>query len=201
MTDIETMPVFLLHGLGSHTITLFPLATYLQYSGFTKVHTIPYPVDDHGTVQESVDYVDKEMEKHADKQNNKVIVVGQSMGGVVANNLHRNGWDIHRAVYIGSPLHGANLLNQLEAILPTSIRDSLYKKPYDILKSKEREVEPPHDYHTISMGWFNSEFDGCVYKEEAMLDPEKHTHLAWADHRTVFANPRLWWHVQTLLTE
>ena len=192
------IPIFLLHGLGAHPITLWPMEMYLNVvGGFKNTHRLYYPVD-HMEFEESVDYVDREMLKHASKDQ-EVILIGQSMGGVVSNSLHKKGWKIKFAVYIGSPLHGAKLLNQLEVVLPTKIRNAMYKKPYDFLKSKETEEEPPHPYHTISMAWFWTEFDGCVYKDEATLGDTKHTHLPWADHRTIYANPRLWSTVNRLI--
>jgi len=197
MTDLT--PIILLHGLGAHPITLLPLELYLNAMGYKNTHKLFYPVDKM-YFDECLDYVDKEMEKIADK-NKPVILIGQSMGGVVANNMHKKGWNVKNAIYIGSPLHGANLLNQLEAILPVSIKNMLYKLPYDFLKTKEREEIPPHPYKTISMGWAFSDFDGCVYKDEAILEDENHLHLQWADHRTIFANPRLWFHVENLLSE
>lgn len=194
---MNQIPIFLLHGLGSHTITFLPLVTYLKYKGYTT-HAISYPVDKLSTIKESVDYVDQQISQIIDK-NTEIIVIGQSMGGVIANNLHTKGYLIKKAIYIGSPLHGANLLNQLERTLPTFIRNYFNKPPYDILKDKQREEEPPHDYNTISMGWFNSDFDGCVYKNETMLDSTHHKHFSYADHRTFFANPRLWLHVHKLV--
>jgi hypothetical protein len=194
-------PIFLLHGLGSHTITFLPMELYLNSIGYENTYKLSYPVDDYDTVDGSVDYVDKEMEKYACKDKDEVILIGQSMGGVVANNIHKKGWKVLYAVYIGSPLHGARLLNQLEKIVPTNIRDALYKKPYGILQKCTRASEPDHDYNTISMGWFNTEFDGCVYKDEVVLNEDKHVHLCWADHRTIFANPRLWTLVGNLLTK
>lgn len=194
------IPIFLLHGLGAHAVTLYPLSLYLQWQGYTNVHTINYPVDNHGTIDESVNFVSDYIDNVTTKTT-PIILVGQSMGGVIANNLHKKGWTIKHAIYIGSPLHGAQLLTQLEDILPTKIRDALHKKPYDILKNKERESPPPHTYNTISMGWFNTEFDGCVYKDETVIEPTNHTHLPWADHRTIFANPRLWTLVHKLIRE
>lgn len=181
--------VFLLHGLGGRSWSLRPLELYLQYNGYSNAQRIDYPVDVLG-LDECLDHVSKELAKCVSKQD-PIVLIGQSMGGVVANNMHKRGWNIVFAIYIGSPLHGANLLNQLEAVLPATIKDFFYKKPYGFLKDKEREEKPPHPFHTISMGWFFSDFDGCVYRSEATLDDEHHTHLAWADHRSIFANPRL----------
>lgn len=182
------IPIVLLHGLGAHPITFKPLEYYLNCKGF-NTHNIYYPVDEHHTIQESCEYVDGQI-NHLKQE--KIIIIGQSMGGVIANNMYRLGYDIALGIYIGSPLHGAYLLNQLDELLPTFIKDRIHKPPYDILMNKQDENEPDHDYRTISMGWFNSDFDGCVYKNETIMDPSKHTHLSWADHRTIFANPRLW---------
>jgi len=195
----EELHVFLLHGLGGHAVSLLPLELFLNYMGYKNTHKISYPVDYYDTVEESIDYVDKEMSKLVDKEKEHVILIGQSMGGIIINNLHKKGWFVQKSICIGSPLHGANLLNQLEAVLPTTIKNIITKKPYEILKNKEKEEEPPHNYHTISMGWFNSDFDGCVYKEETILNNDNHTHLSWADHRTIFANPRLWLLVHSLI--
>ena len=191
--------VFLLHGLGGHTSSLIPLSLFLQLMGYYNLYRIPYPVDYYDSIERSVDYVDEEISKIIDKNKEDIIIIGQSMGGVIANNLHKKGWNIKKNIYIGSPLHGANLLNQIESILPSNIIKILNKKPYNILKNKPREEEPPHPYHTISMGWFNSHYDGCVYREESMLNEINHIHLPWADHRTIFANPRLWYLVYKLL--
>lgn len=198
---LNNIPIILLHGLGAHPITLWPMELYLRYKGWENIHRLSYPIDTL-PFDQVLDYVDRELEKVCDKKE-EIILIGQSMGGVIANNLHKKGWIVRQAIYIGSPLHGANLLNQLERILPTKIRDYLYKLPYDYLKAKAlgeyKEEEPPHSYKTISMGWGSLDFDGCVYRQETMLNEKNHIHLKWADHRTIFANPRLWIHVERLL--
>jgi len=187
--------IILIHGLGSNSWSLVPVKLYLQWvAGLSEVYLVDYPVDELG-VDECLDYLDAEIARVADKKADELIVVGQSMGGVFSNRMHTKGWTVRHAVYIGSPLHGANLLNQLDRVLPTTVRNYMYKKKplmYDYLMTKEREDEPPHSYNTITMAWPGTQFDGCVYKDEAHMDPEKNIHLACADHRTVFGNPRLW---------
>jgi esterase/lipase len=184
--------IFLLHGLGATPITLWPLEQYLSHvGGYENTHRISYPVDQLN-FQDSIDFVDKQMKMYATKDIDDIILIGQSMGGVVANNMHTKGWNIKKAVYIGAPLHGARLLTQLNNYLPKFITNFFHKKPYDFLMTKTKEQIPPHDYHTISMSWPGTDFDGCVYKDETILSPQNHTHIAWADHRTVFANWRLW---------
>ena len=179
--------------------SLVPLRLYLVHVLGLKVHIIQYPVNTM-EVDEMVDYVDNKMLEICDRGTD-VAVVGQSMGGIVANRLHAKGWNISKGVYIGSPMHGASMLNWLDALLPTTVRDALYKKPYGFLMAKGKDQMPPHPVHTISMAWPGTDFDGCVWRSEATMDPEHHTHLAWADHRTVFANPRLWCNVGRALAE
>ena len=202
MSQSLLMPVILLHGLAPEFMagaTLWPLEMYLRtVCGFENTHRVRYTTDN-VEFDAMLDAVD---EKIAEITNRKtpIIVIGRSMGGLIANSLHTKGWNISYAIYIGAPLHGASLLNKLEGTLPTVVRNALYKVPYQHLMTKGRDPEPPHDYHTISMAWPLTEFDGCVFKNEATLDEKNHTHLAWADHRTVFLNPRLWWHVGNKLS-
>lgn len=197
MVTQET-PIILLHGLGSHAWSLYPMKAYLRYCGYTTVHTVVYPASDL-SITDSVDYVDTELLNLLYTRDKEVVLIGQSMGGVIANNLHTRGWDVHMAVYIGSPLHGANFLHTLNRVLPNWVKRRLKRHAHDVLMNKGREQEPPHDYHTISMGWFGSDFDGCVYRDETVLSEEKHTHFRWNDHRVVFFNPRLLHRVARLI--
>ena len=195
---MQDTTVFLLHGLGAHAITLLPIELYLNSRGFTDTHRLTYPVDTL-EFEECLDFLDEAMGEVVDKESREVVLIGQSMGGVYANNLHRKGWNVKRAIYIGSPLHGAQLLNQLKGTVPTFVHNFFHKMPYDFLMNKPREDPPPHPYDTVTMGWAFSGFDGCVYRSEATLDEERNTHLYWADHRTIYANLRLWSLVHSLL--
>ena len=194
--------IVLLHGLGAHPITLEPLRLYLawSYPDIKSIHNIVYQAD-RQTLEQSVMEVSTKMEKLLGSKKEVIVVIGQSMGGLVSNRLHKYGWsNIRKTITIGAPLHGARFLSQLEALLPTLIRNWFYKLPYDSLKHKQIEQEPPHDYHNITMSWFWTTFDGCVYRDEACFgNEEKTTHLNWADHRTIFANPRLWFLVSRLI--
>ena len=68
-------------------------------------------------------------------------------------------------------------------------------KAYDDLK------EPNCSYHCITMSWPCLSFDGCVHVDEAIISKKHHTHLKIADHRTIFANPRLVYHVNQILNK
>uniref|UniRef100_A0A6C0JAZ2 Uncharacterized protein n=1 Tax=viral metagenome TaxID=1070528 RepID=A0A6C0JAZ2_9ZZZZ len=51
--------------------------------------------------------------------------------------------------------------------------------------------EPLHKCFTISTALGNGDFDGCVYRDEATIDPDKHEHIPWSDHRFVVLSWRL----------
>ena len=141
-----TNHVFLLHGLGSRPITLWPLKKFLEWKGVENIHNLWYSVDKM-EFEETLDYVDKEMEAHADKENDTVVLIGQSMGGLVANNMWKKGWNITKSVTIGSPLHGARLIDQVEKAVPACLNRWLHKalykkKPYDFLRSKQPDQPP-----------------------------------------------------------
>ena len=102
-------PIFLLHGLGSHPITMYPLERHLNHQGYTNTYSVSYNPN-REDIEEAVTEVDQIMMKMADKECDEIILIGQSMGGVVANRLHRRGWKVKKAIYIGSPLHGARMV-------------------------------------------------------------------------------------------
>lgn len=187
MSDI---PVFLLHGLGSHPITLHPLERHLNKNGWMRTKAISYNPD-RENIEEAVDEVDRILSFYADKQSEQIILIGQSMGGVISNKMHTRGWNIKKAIYIGSPLHGARMVNVVENWFGNTLASLMRSPAWKPLSKGEKVKEPPHDYHTISMGWYNSSWDSRVFKDETMLHPLKHTHLAGEDHCLVFMKKRL----------
>lgn len=193
--------ILLLHGLGGYTESFIGLEKYLDWKGFKRVYKFHYLVD-LLSFEECVDHVSDELEKIV-KKDEKIIVIGQSMGGSIGSVLHTRGWNLDFLITIGSPLKGAALLKMLKKRLPNKIQDILHKPMYDdlITMIDEPLIEPPHEYHCFTMAWPLTKFDGCVYVDEAHFDKNKHTHLPFADHRTIFANPRLWWHVHNKLKD
>ena len=231
--------IFLIHGIGSNTLSFLPLKMYLKRYGFKNVHSIEYPVNN-SEFEESLKYVNDKIVEILDNDNDnyigsndndnyigsndndnyigsndndnyigsndndnkekEIVVIGQSFGGNISNNLHKMGRNVIKSICICSPLHGAKIVGMVESKIPKFVSNLLRNKPLEYLKDKDDDEKPPHDFHTISFGWFTSDFDGCVYKEETMLDPDKHTHITWCDHRTGFLDPRLFKEVFKVLT-
>lgn len=194
-----TTHILLLHGLGSHTLTLKPLELFLKFkSKYKNIYNIKYDLEFEHYL-DALDELRNKINNIFDISNDKLIIIGQSMGGVMAHLLHTKGWNVIKSISIGSPIHGANIVNYLEYYLPKCIKRKCFRKSYNYLKKCESIKKPPHPYHTISMSWFYSNFDGCVFTNEAKFDNNNHTHLNFADHRTIFMNPRLWYLVHKLL--
>lgn len=127
------------------------------------------------------------------------------MGGVIAYKIHKD-YNTNFIVTIGSPLRGARFLKMLDNIMPNFLSKCFRKPMYDDLihMTKQQELnphlkEPNCNYHCITMSWPCLNFDGCVHVDEAIISQKHHTHLKIADHRTIFANPRLFYHVNQIL--
>lgn len=190
----------LLHGLGAHPATLWPLATFLRASTrYDDVRCLTYDVT--VPLAESVASADASLRADLSPESCELTLLGHSWGGLVANRLHSRGWAVAAAIYISSPLHGASVLNWLQARLPEWAWNCVRRIPYETLMAKAREEEPPHPYRTISCGYLWSDFDACVWREEATLDPARHTHISCHDHRLVVASPMLWRAVRTALSD
>ena len=199
VSDIYKLPVIILHGLGARPWTLKGIEWLLQWQGFERVFALAYPADTH-SFDQCLAHVDKALSELFDDNNQKLLIVGQSMGGVIGAHLHTYGWKIECLVTIGSPLHGASMLSYAFERIPSALSCALMKPNYEYLMQQETTPKPPHACHCITMSWPLLDFDGCVFVEEARFTSCPHTHLAWADHRTVFANPRLWLSVSAALT-
>jgi len=136
--------ILLLHGLRANTFTLQLLKTILHFYGWSNIHALPYDVN--LEIEENLQYIDEELQKHFDK-NKPLVCIGQSMGGIYSMKLHTTGWNVIYVVTIGSPLGGAKLLNQLQEILPTTVTDYFHsrrKNPYNFLMNCGKLNEPPH---------------------------------------------------------
>lgn len=189
--------IFLIHGLGGTTYSLQPLKTYLTYYGYENVHLIEYKARTL-SLEKSIYQVNKQMDRIIKNKEDKpeIALIGQSLGGLICHQLHLYGWNIAKSITIGSPHHGSSLLYLAKkSILSEYLSKPIYK---DLLQ--QNAIKPPHDYHTISTSiipFWN--FDGQVYIKETMIESNKHTHIPFNNHWTIFIDPRLLWKVSRLL--
>lgn len=190
--------IFMIHGLISSPLTFIPLEKYLRMNGYINTYRISYTPDS-SHFEESLQHVNDKILKHLDNDDDEIVVIGQSFGGNISNNLHRMGRNVIKSICICSPLNGARLIGRIERKVPIIIKKLLFGKPHEYLRDKHNEDIPPHDFHTISFGLFKTDFDGRVFKDETILDKDKHTHIPWCEHMGGFVDPRLFYEVKKIL--
>jgi esterase/lipase len=191
------MKIILLHGSGASPITLLPLEYYLNRYGFEDTHKIGYETRKQ-SFEEAFNEVCEKIQQII-YENEPFVAIGQSFGGLISNKLHTK-FNVAYAIYIVSPLKGAYAVKYLNEKLSPTIKQYLHREIYEELLLRENENQPPHKYNTITTGWGYSEFDGCVFKEEAVLEESKNYHITWSDHRLLFMSLRLFRKVFELLT-
>lgn len=146
--------------------------------GHHKVYVVTYR-SNYVSFETSLDDVDQYMRRYITKET-EIILIGHSYGGVIANSIHKKGWNIKHAVYVAAPLNGSSIIKKLEWCIPI-----LKTSAFQYLKYKDKDEPPPHPFTTISMGWFWSKFDGKLFKKETIINPLNHIHISFSDHVSI----------------
>lgn len=194
---MNILTIFLIHGLGGTTHSLRPLKAYLNFMEYKKVHLVSYPVQD-VSLLDSIQHVSNEMIKVTDKKD-EVIVIGQSLGGVICHELHEYGWNIKKSITIVSPHHGSSFLEFLSNIVPKNIAEYLHKPVYDDLLTQYAKI-PAHPHYTISTSFFPCiPFDGQVWTSETKVSDHNHVHIDVNNHWTIFLDPRMFFTVNNII--
>ena len=158
------------------------LQAYLIYNGYRDTFLLRYRTD--LSFDKAMSDIDKRLGEIANKDRDTIYVIGIFFGGLIANNLHRLDWKIEKAIYIGCPMHGSSTYYTIQdSYMIVRYADS---DPYEWIISKESEEGPPHEYYTISLGLFNTEYDGLLRKIDTVIDNENHSHISWSSRWTPF---------------
>ena len=193
-------PIVILHGLGNRAWTLTGLELYLTWHGYTDVYRPQYNADQ--TPEKAIVEVSGLLLRHFKGDHHRpIVVIGNSMGGVVAFALHACGWKIELAIAVNSPLNGSTLLRDLDAVLPKWLMDVCGGNSPTCMELKRRIWNgiPPHPYKTIGMALPFMNSDGLVYSKDATIEPEHHRALGWGSHHTVVADPRVYLEILRIL--
>jgi hypothetical protein len=190
--------IVLLHGLNVGPNSMRPLAWYLRLCMGHDGPAVVIPrYDTAGITSLAVllarvsASLDHELRRVGAGRDATLFVIGQSLGGIAAVNLHACGWLVAHAVTWGAPLHGARYIGVARCRWPFG--SVLLRDPtYDFLLGPNLQQAPPHSFRTISFGMFTSSFDGCVHRDEATLDEQFHTHEHNIGHATAALSLQLW---------
>lgn len=209
-------PIILIHGLGqdsfaigTNSISFFAVKKTLHYKGYTNIIN-PY-YNTKGNLDNSVKNAEEEILKYISKDT-EVIMIGHSLGGLVALKLNQNGWKTKYIITIASPLKGTKMIEYVKTDLPNSLKwmeetlptiTDMLKTPiwHDLIKLKENPIQKPeHPVTTISTSLLNTEFDGRVTIEDTKLDDnDDHHHFNWSEHSCILADMRLLMKISELM--
>jgi pimeloyl-ACP methyl ester carboxylesterase len=169
-----TLPIILLHGLGERTWTMGLFVWYLNFCGWDRVYTPHWPANT-CRLTECIQIIDKTLPNYISREE-PFVVIGNSMGGVMANYLHTCDWNITASISVASPLNGARLYRFWEYYIPLTLFNIFHLPGYDYLRLDSPALAPPHPYHTFSFS-FLGKFDGNVFGSDAKIDDKHHTSL------------------------
>lgn len=136
------------------------------------------------------------LEKDLAGQLNKsepLIVIGNSMGGVLAYHLPQFGWNVQKAFYVAAPLTGSAAIRWTTREVSRFMAESLVgAEPYVYLSEFHKIPPPQHEYWTITPRLFTSDFDTHVWTEDSVLDPSRDLPIYFSSHFGLIADSRLW---------
>lgn len=191
-------PIVLIHGLGGHPITMIPIKKTLELKGYTNVININYNTS--GTLKECINDAQKSIEQNVSKDE-EIIVIGQSLGGVIGLKLNEYDWKIKYLVTVVSPLKGSQIIDLVDNYIPTI--GGIFETPVweDLRQLKNNPPKKPdHPVTTISTSIIGTDYDSRVHVEDTKLDDnDDHHHISWSEHCTVFIDTRLLWKLYTLV--
>lgn len=153
-------PVFVLHGLGERTWTMSPFVWFLNAQGWSRVYTPHWPANT-CLLEECLDALDKEMQLYANKSE-PIMVIGNSMGGVMAYHLHTRGWNILVSYSVAAPIKGSRLYRMLKSTVPSVVFDFFHQPGHDYLERTEQPPAPSHPWFTLGFH-LGIEFDLHVF--------------------------------------
>lgn len=206
--DINT-PIILLHGLGQDSITLglknsislMAVKSSLYMKGYKNIYN-PY-YNTLGNLETSIKMADKAISEYVSKED-EIIVIGHSLGGIIALKLRENGWKLKYVITIASPLQGTVMISYVQNNLPNQLEWMEKNIPYittmlktpiwdDLIQLKKNPIaKPEHPVTTISTSLANTSFDGRVAISDTKLDGnDDHYHFNWSEHTAILADIRL----------
>ena len=94
----EDIAIVLIHGLGAGPYALYPLKWYLaKYFSNTLIVIPKYDTSNIESNEVLLYRIDIELSKYISKTT-PIIVIGQSLGGIIAMNLYEKKWNVLRSI-------------------------------------------------------------------------------------------------------
>jgi hypothetical protein len=133
-----------------------------------------------------------------------MVVIGNSMGGVLAYHLPQYGWNVQQAFYVASPLNGSSMLRWMAnaekpesergSFWPRVAKEMVYAGPYEYLIKGHELAAPSHPYWTVTprLDLAGIQSDGYVTVSDATLENDRDVALHHSGHFALAMDPRAW---------
>lgn len=193
-----SLPILLLHGLGERTFTFYLFLEYLRQLDITNVVTPHWPANTCQMPDECVAQLESSTAGLLNKSE-PMIVIGNSMGGVLAYHLPNYGWNVQKAFYVAAPLNGTYIVKQLReweragSINTGYARALVGKGAVDYLSSGHDLQPPNHSYWTITPRLpYLSYTDSHILVEEGIIEDTRNVPITWSSHFALAIDGRAW---------
>lgn len=177
-------PIVLLHGLFQNRSCLFWLQHRLRSAGYQQIISINTPP--WRDMEASTESLAKKVDELRIKLKvDKVILVGHSMGGMIARNYVQNrggAAHVHGMITLGSPHHGSKLAPfALSGMGKTLLPDSAFLRQFN-------SVTWPKETQAVSI---YTRYDNIVLPaESAKMDGSQTVELNGMGHTSLLFHPR-----------
>jgi esterase/lipase len=185
--------IILVHGIHCNANTLSPFKWTLNKAGYTNVKTITYLNSGKYSLNDSIESANYELNKIVTKKE-PIVLVGQSLGGIVAHNMYKYNYNIIGGYYMVTPFNGSRLLqyyfnnNKFIEIYP-KYNKQIFTDINELSKYNSLNEIYNFPIRTISGGIFD--FDSKIFKDETILDKRYHKHIPFTTHGSVIYSPRV----------
>lgn len=162
------------------------MADSIRKKGYTDIHYIsynPFKFNFNGAVLHTREKISTICDS-----TKKLVVIGYSYGGLIANNLSQFGLNIVHSIYIASPLTG-NSADDVALRRHFVGNIGMSRKPRDIININRSY--PRHKYFCITFGMCKYTSDGFVKMSDAFYQKQHHIHIQWTSHLFGLVSPKV----------
>lgn len=189
------MKIFLIHGfMANATLNFFLLSRRLKNKGFRDLHTLSYSsfTMDLETATQSC-YKQILDTLHENRVTEPIILLGNSIGGVIAYNLLNTDLNVRLLIMIASPIKGCRLIDGMWDSVKSTIRH-LAPVPIlrDLCNKEDRSIiEPSVPYYTITSSLPSDDhYDGTIHRDDAVIDEKRNFHIPKCSHTFLAVDKR-----------
>jgi pimeloyl-ACP methyl ester carboxylesterase len=194
-----TAPILLLHGLGGRVWTMALFVSFLSQLGFTNVYTPQWPSVTCDMPGECINALAPQLDSWLNgSRDTSFVVIGNSMGGVLAYYLPRWGYNVSKAFYVATPLNGSRAVQWMnkQASFGQLVAEQAVGEGSWFYLSQNHYLAPPgHAYWTMTRSLLDLgddyRFDGHVFHKEAVIESDRDVHGS-GGHFDLAFNPFFW---------